>query len=191
MAGGAGLDELHEALTYGHLTGAAALFAGFPGRTLGRTGAVALRAGHVTGNLDAFFRALGGFTEGDGHVVAQVIALLRTGTAGTGSAEAEQISEHVAELGKNVLGAVERSAAHARIGGAESVIVGTACGIAENVVGFRGFLEFLFGLGIVRIMIGMVLERQLSVGVLDLVVRSIPGDAKNFVIVAFAHEIVP
>ena len=139
----------------------------------------------------AFSVPLGGFAERDGHVVAQIIALLGTGPAGTGTAEAEQIAEHVAELREDVLGAVERGAAHAGIGGAEAVIVGATLGIAQHVVGFRGFLEFLFRLGIVRIVVGMILERQLSVGVFYLVVRSISGDAQNFIIIALAHENVP
>lgn len=146
----------------------------------------------MAGNLDGLFRALGGFAERDGHVVAQIIALLGTGPAGAGTAaEAEQIAEHVAELREDVLGAVERGAAHAGIGGAEAVIVGAAFGIAQHVVGFRGFLELLFRLGIVRIVVGMILERQFSVGVLYLVVRSISGDAQNFIIIALAHENVP
>ena len=191
VAGGAGLHELHEALTDGHLTGAAALLAGFAGRALGRAGAVAFGAGDVTGQLDVLFRTLGGLAEGDGHVVAQIIALLGTGAAGTGAAEAEQITEHVAELCEDVFGTVEGGAAHTRIGGTEPVVVGAPFRIAENVVGFRSFLELLFGLGIVRIVIGMILERQLSVGALDLVLGSVSGDAKNFVIVARAHEIFP
>ena len=189
--GGAGLNELHEALTNGDLSGAAAFLAGFAGRTLGGSGAAALGAGDMPGNFDGFFRTLGGFTEGNGHVVAQIVALLRPGTAGTGSSETEQVAEHVSELGENIFGAVECRAAHAGIGRAEAVIVGPSFGVAENVVGFGGLLEFLFRLGIVRIVVGMILERQLSVGVLDLVVRSISGDAQNFIIIALTHEVFP
>ena len=59
--------------------------------------------------------------------------------------------------------------------------------IRQDLVGFLGFLEMLFGLGIVRIAVRMEFHGQLAVGLLDLVVGGIAIDTEDFVKVAFGH----
>jgi hypothetical protein len=65
------------------------------------------------------------------------------------------------------------------------VVGGALLRVGEDLVGFLGLLELLFGLGIVRIAVRMVLHGQLAVGLLDLVVRGVAVDAEDFVVVAF------
>ena len=51
---------------------------------------------------------------------------------------------------------------------AEAVVGGALLRIAEDAVRFGGFLEFVLGLGVVRVPVRMVLQRQLPVSALDL-----------------------
>jgi hypothetical protein len=62
--------------------------------------------------------------------------------------------------------------------------------IAQNLVGFLGFLEVLFGFRVVGIAVGVVLHRQAAIGLLQLVVGGIAIDAQNFVIVSLRHRLV-
>ena len=67
------------------------------------------------------------------------------------------------------------------------VISGTLLPVAQNLVGFLGFLEMFLGLRVVRIAVGMMLHRQLAISLLYLFVGSIAVDAEDFVVVAFCH----
>ena len=70
---------------------------------------------------------------------------------------------------------------------AEAVVAVPLLRVRQNAVRLGRFLEFLFSGVIARIAIGMVLQRQLAVGALDLHLGGGPGDAEDFVVVAFAH----
>ena len=105
------------------------------------------------------------------------------------AAESEDIAEDVAELREDVFRIGEASSAHARrIGSAEAVIVGTALRIAEHIVGLGRFLELLLRFGIVRVVVGVILQRQFAVGALDLIFRGVFGNAKDLIIIALAHD---
>ena len=51
--------------------------------------------------------------------------------------------------------------------------------VAENGVGLRRFLELLLGLGIAGILVWVELQRQLAVGLLDLIKRGAALDAET------------
>ena len=83
---------------------------------------------------------------------------------------------------KNILVTAKTAASAAHM--AETIVLGTLSGIAQDVVGFRGFLESLFRVGVARIAIRMVFHRQLTVGFLDLFLAGRTFDAENFIVVA-------
>src|SRR5690606_1653977 len=103
------------------------------------------------------------------------------------AAESEEVAEDVREVGEDVR--VEaRAALRARDAGmAELVVARTLLGIAEHGVGLGRFLEAFFRLRIVRIAIGVVLQREATVRTLDLPVISPARDAQDVVVVAPAH----
>ncbi len=57
--------------------------------------------------------------------------------------------------------------------------------VRQDGVGFAALLEFFLGVGIVRIAIGMKLQRQLAVRALDLLVAGFAGNSEHFVVIAF------
>ena len=61
--------------------------------------------------------------------------------------------------------------------------------IAQNAVGFRGLLEFLLGVRVLGVAVGVVQQRELAVRALDLLVAGIPANAKNLVVISFRHGI--
>ena len=69
---------------------------------------------------------------------------------------------------------------------AEAVIARALLGVGQDGVGLAAFLEALFGARIVGVSVGVILERQLAIGALDLDVGGRTGDAENLVIVAFS-----
>ena len=69
----------------------------------------------------------------------------------------------------------------------KTVICGALGGIAQYSVGFGSLFESLFRCVIAGIAVWMVLERQLSIGTLDLLVIGLSGDAEDLVVVAFGH----
>ncbi len=70
-------------------------------------------------------------------------------------------------------------------GMAELIECLTLLGVAEQVVGFLDLFEFVGGLGVVLVHIGMKLARQFAIGLFDLFGRGTFGDAQHFVIIAF------
>ena len=66
----------------------------------------------------------------------------------------------------------------------ELVIGGAFLSVREHFVGFLGFLEVGFGLGVVGVAIRMVFHGQLAVGLFQLIVGRIAVDAERFVVVA-------
>ena len=80
-----------------------------------------------------------------------------------------------------------RRAGHARV--AEAVVARALVGVAEDGIRLGRFLEPLFGGGVARIAIGMVLERQLPVRALDVLLAGRAADAQDLVVVAFAHAL--
>jgi hypothetical protein len=101
-------------------------------------------------------------------------------------AKAEQVAEDVVEIVEH--GGVESAIAAGSAGNScvtEAVVARALLAIGKNRVCFAAFLEPLFGLRIVGIAIGMVLQRELAIGALDFLVVGRPADAQNFVVIAF------
>src|SRR5437868_6345200 len=68
---------------------------------------------------------------------------------------------------------------------AEAVIRGALVHIREHGIGFTAFFEFLFCGGVVWISVGMMLQRQLTIGALQLDFRGSAADAEYLVVVTF------
>ncbi len=67
-----------------------------------------------------------------------------------------------------------------------TIIGGALLHIRQHGVGFAAFLELIFRVGIVRIAVGMVLERQLAIGAFDLLIGGGVGYPQHFIVVAFS-----
>ena len=63
---------------------------------------------------------------------------------------------------------LRETAALSERGMTKAIVGGALVSIHQDVVGFAQFLEFLFGVWVVRILIGMKLDGQFAVGALDL-----------------------
>ena len=135
------------------------------------------------------FIALGRLGETDGQVVTQIRSGHGARTARS-RGKAEEISENVAEVGENVLGAAEAShaavALHARV--PKAVIAGAFVRIAQYVVSLGGLLESLLSLGVAGVVVRMVFHGHFPVGTLDFVLSGGTADTQNFVIVALHHN---
>ena len=61
--------------------------------------------------------------------------------------------------------------------------------IAQHAIGFRCLLELVFGVRVFGVAVGVVQQRQLAVGGLDLLLAGVPAHAENLVVVSFRHGI--
>jgi len=130
-------------------------------------------------------RSLG---ERDGDVGAQVGSRFSHGL-GRVVAAAEEIAEDVAELTVDVVDVGESFEPALSHAGLPAEVVGLALlGVAEHGVGFGDFLELLLRLLVARIAVGVVLERELAVSLLDLVLRSRAADSEDFIVVFVADH---
>ncbi len=123
------------------------------------------------------------------EIVANVFAALRAGAAAATAlsediAEPKEIAQNVAEIGESRFIEAGQPRLRSRPDG-RTVIGGAFLRIAQDSVGFRRFFEFFFGFAIVRIPVGMVLQRELAIGTLQRLLVAIARDAQNFIIIAF------
>ena len=192
------VDGLH------HLSAAVAGGTGLGGAVL-RSAAMAMGACHIFGDLDFLLYAMGDLLQVEFHLHADVGAALfdaaasaaasaKTETA-TEAAEVEAAAEHavedvvqveVAEAAKAAC--ARRSAVHA--GEAVTVVTRLLVLVAQDGIGFRGFLEFLLGglllfVGAVHPLVGVPLEGGLTVGALYLVRCGTLVDAQHLVVISF------
>src|SRR3972149_2082356 len=75
----------------------------------------------------------------------------------------------------------------ARVIRAQAVIVGALFRIAEHLVSLVGFLELVLSAFIVGVAVGVILERQLAIGFLDLVLAGLPSQPQNLVTIHIFH----
>src|SRR5439155_23476147 len=147
--------------------------------------------------------AAGRGVEGDRHLVGLLRgrrgpatgaarAPAAVGAEAAKPAEAAELAEDFLELRGIDLGAAAGAAAPVESGAAgrlagadeaEAVVLLAFLLVAEDVVGVLDFLEAGLGLLVARVAVGVVLPRQLAVGLLDLVLRGGLGDAQDFVVV--------
>ena len=104
-------------------------------------------------------------------------------------AEAEEIAQDVAEIGEGFGVEAGRTAGALHAGMAEAIVSGALLRIAQDAIGFAGFLEFFFGGGIVRIAVGMVALGEFAVSALDLLIAGFLADTEYFVIISLRHGI--
>src|SRR5262249_23420234 len=100
---------------------------------------------------------------------------------------AEHVSEDVAEDAEDVLDAHVREVVHPRAAEAfvpEAVIALALLGVGKHLVGRRRLLELLLRAGVFAIAIGMVFERGLAVGPLDVVGTGVAFDTQHFIQIA-------
>ena len=71
----------------------------------------------------------------------------------------------------------------------EPVVAAALFRIGENGVRLGRFLELFLGGMIAGVAIGMILQRQLPIGALDLLIVGVFGNAQNVVVIAFAHAL--
>src|SRR3546814_16427434 len=68
-------------------------------------------------------------------------------------------------------------------------VVGAArAGVRQHLVGLLALLERLHRRGVATIAVRMVLHRTAPVGLLQLLVGGVAGDAQDFVVVTFLHR---
>jgi hypothetical protein len=122
--------------------------------------------------------------------VAAAVDLLATAAAPRPLA-AEDVAEDVAEgLGKaaEALGACAAAGAHVGVhaGVAVLVIGGALLRVGQHLVGLLGLLELLLRLlgPVTLVAVRVMLHGQLAVGLLDVLLGRVLGDAEDFVVIA-------
>src|SRR6266567_7373655 len=167
-------------------------FAGRAGSRLGSgLGARALAgfAIFVRRNSNPGFGAARRLLQRDLEVVAQVGPAVYRGAAAARLVEdvAEDIAERVGEARESRAGA-----RHARLridsGVPITVIGGALVGVGQDLVRLFCFLEMLFGPGVVRVSIRVMLHREAPIGLLDRLLVRVAVDAQHFVVIPLRHR---
>ena len=127
---------------------------------------------------------MGRVLERDLEVVAEIVA---GAAAAAPAAPAPAAEEPLEEIAEQVLQPAEVHPARRQVDAAVAVVLGAASGIREDRVGLVDRLEPLLGLVVARVPVGMVLERELPEGLLDLAFARVPRDAEELVVVALGH----
>ena len=128
----------------------------------------------------------GGLDEVDLELVEQVLARPRAPPALAEEVAEEAAAEDVAEGRHDVLGVAEVVDPRAFDPGVAVAVVPLALRlVGEDLVRLGPFLEPLLGLGVARVLVGVVLQGQLPIGFLDLFGGGVAFDPKDFVIITF------
>ena len=137
------------------------------------------------------FSAEDSLFEFESEVLTQIGAAL--GPAATARTTAAKKIAKAEKVAKDVLKIVEhagiKTSAAAGVsysGMAKTIVEGALIRIGEHRVSFSNFLEPFLGFRLVGISIGVILQRQLAIGALDLLIAGRTNHAQHFVIVAFA-----
>ena len=152
-----------------------------------RAGAVARRARRGERHRDRDLRSLHGLVEGDVHLGLQVAATLGPvrPAATRGSTGAEQVGQDVADPSEPAEAAARAGPEGARIEATEDPAAGVVSlallRVGEDVVGLLDLLEALLGRLVTGVAVGVVLARELPVGLLDLVRRRLLVDPEDLV----------
>lgn len=152
-------------------------------------------AGLALLDFDGLFHARLYFFEGEAELDAKVASLLALGALSTTAIAKERfegtIAEHISKLAEDVIhvhalcAVISLLPLHAGV--TKAVVFGALVRVAEDFVGFGGFLKFIFCCLVVRILIRMILHRYLPIGFLYRGLICILGDFEYFVVIAFAH----
>src|SRR5262249_36736656 len=98
--------------------------------------------------------------------------------------EAEEVPEHVPEVGEDLRVEAAEASAPADSGAAELIVAASSLRVGEDGVGLRGLLELLLGVLVPGVLVGMVLDREAAVGLLDRSGIRVPGNAQDLVVVS-------
>ena len=188
----AGLGDREHALALGLDPAALAAWADLRRGAGLRAGPVAGRAQRLRGDRERDLRAGDRLLEGDRYLCLEVLSALGTGfgpRAATARRPSEEVGEDVAHAGGvlevEVPKAPEPAAgAGVRERAAAAVVLLALLGVREHVVGLGDLLEARLGLLVVGVAVGVVLARELAVGLLDLLGRRLLLDAERRVVVA-------
>jgi hypothetical protein len=69
----------------------------------------------------------------------------------------------------------------------QAVVGSPALGIAQNLISGVDLTDLLFGLAIVRIAIGMMLEDELPIGFLDVIIGNVARHTEDTIIIQTRH----
>ena len=182
--------DAEEALLQDDLAGAAALRAALGLGARLRAAALAGVARPHLGQLELRLEAGDHVGERDLEVVTQVRAALAAPAPPPAPAarRAEQLAEQIVEDVGEAAEVAEVEAGHAALGAdageAEAVVGAPLLRVGEHRVGLGRLLEALLGVRIAGVAVGVVLERELAVGLLELVGARLARDAQDLVVVA-------
>ena len=188
LARGTGASHAEESLLVANLAAPATGSAGDGSLAGSRTRAAAVLAGLVAANRNVGLHTKSGFFEFERDIFTQVGTALGSGAPAGAAPEKVSETEKVPEDLADVLehrGVEPAGPSTAHRGMSEAIVCGSLVGVCEDGVGLAAFLEFFFRVGVIRIAVGMKLQRQLAVGALDLWFTGFAGNSEHFVIVAF------
>ena len=119
-----------------------------------------------------------GFFKRHIQVVSKIGAALSSRPAAPSAseeiAEAENVAENIAEVGKDIRIESTEAGSGTDTGMTEPVVVRALLRIAQNRIGLGGLFEFFLGLLVPRIPIGVILERKFAIGALDFLFGGVP-----------------
>lgn len=202
VASGLGLHHAEDALLGADLHAAAvAVGTGLGSAAALGARAVAMGADHVLAELELLGHARGHLLERQAHLQPQVRSTIARGLASATTAseasEAAMAAEDVAKHGEDVVHreaarAAKRTAASEAARGVEAklVVLLALLRVVEHVVGLGGLLEFLLGRRVARVAVGVILDGELAVGLLDVGLRGVLGEAQYLVVVSLCCHIV-
>jgi len=185
----AGTSDAEESLLITDLSAAIAGTAG--GRTFPGSGTRTLTflASLVAAYCDFLFHAEESFLKLESQVFAQIGAALNAAAAPSATAEGipepEEFAEDVAEILEHAgveSGALRSCAAESGV--AIAIVNRSLFGVGQDRVSFADFFKPLLRVRIIRIAVGVVLQREFAVRALEFDLSDRAGDAQNLVVVS-------
>ncbi len=133
----------------------------------------------------------GGLQEAQGHVVAQVRPALASPPPAAGPAETEEILEDIAEAREDVVETAESGEPRALQALVPELVVDLPfLGVAQDLVGFRGFLEAVFRLAVAGVPVRMVLQGEFAIGRFELGVGRLAVDPQDLIVIPFGCHLL-
>src|ERR1019366_7928216 len=96
---------------------------------------------------------------------------------------AEDFAEDVERVVEPAAGGLAAARPERRV--AELVVGGAFLRVGEDLIGFAEFLEAFLGGMVALVFVGMIFDGQFAVGLFELLVGSVAGQAEHLVVIAF------
>ena len=167
---------------------------------------MAMVTGLHAGDAQLLLGTLGNLTQVHLDAHAQVSTTLHalSLTAATAAKDipkatkASETAEQVAKLAQDVLhrhAATITAATHLLTGKTKLVVAGALIGVAEHIISLGSLLEFLLGsffLGIAfaLLLVGVVLNRQLAIGLFQVIGRGVLIHAQHLVVISLLSHFI-